>query len=312
MKKVESTHSVDAKSPGETSKNVSTSNSINTTIPQDSTGVNSYDMRNGGENSQFSFGDGSDTDIFGTSAGEATHIGNETAAAEAETFAANADDIAVGHSLETTPPTRQSRATSPDKGRQGVSANSQALGNLKNHPTIQPGMSDAERYTVLSNTTIVPVKDASSQYVSLDLVTLENRIKSHAEKLLYPFAKEIGILDRNLSTPKLDIEFKFSKNGGLKESLSKQLSYGGNYADFTRALINIDALLKNAVVIEQHGDKYAGTSREDTGLKSVCVLLSVCETESGLIPVQFEIKQRHDNDNRLYLTVALTKIEIGV
>lgn len=112
-------------------KLVQTIISANTTVSQNSFGVNSYDMQNGGENSQFSFGDGSDTDIFGTSAGEATPIGNEAAVAEAETFAADADDIAVGHSLETTPPTWQSRATSPDNGRQVVSANSQALGNLE-------------------------------------------------------------------------------------------------------------------------------------------------------------------------------------
>ncbi len=136
------------------------SSASDTTIPQDGTGVNSYDMRNGGENSQFSFGDGSGTDIFGTSAGEATPIGNETAAAEAETFAADADDIAVGHSLETTPPTRQSRATSPDKGRQGVSANSQALGNLDNVVDLSfdselaqrvAGLHGSAKYTIIQN-----------------------------------------------------------------------------------------------------------------------------------------------------------------
>ena len=36
-----------------------------------------------------------------------------------------------------------------------------------------------------------------------------------------------------------------------------------------------------------------------------------CENRT-ITPVQFEIKQFVDNDNRLYLAVALTKIETGV
>ena len=45
---------------GEPKQNSSNTSAFNTTVPQNGTGVNSYDMRNGGENSQFSFGDGTD------------------------------------------------------------------------------------------------------------------------------------------------------------------------------------------------------------------------------------------------------------
>lgn len=34
--------------------------------------------------------------------------------------------------------------------------------------------------------------------------------------------------------------------------MSKQLRYGGTYADFAKALVNLDGILENAVLIEQH------------------------------------------------------------
>ena len=42
------------------------------------------------------------------------------------------------------------------------------------------------------------------------------------------------------------------------------------------------------------------------------VLLSAYREGSSITPVQFEIKQYIDDQNRLYLAVALTKIETGV
>ena len=42
------------------------------------------------------------------------------------------------------------------------------------------------------------------------------------------------------------------------------------------------------------------------------MLLSAYRESKTVTPVQFEIKQYVDNENRLYLAVALTKIETGV
>ena len=42
------------------------------------------------------------------------------------------------------------------------------------------------------------------------------------------------------------------------------------------------------------------------------VLLSAFREEKSITPVQFEIKEYIDNNNRLYLAVALTKIETSV
>lgn len=65
--------------------------------------------------------------------------------------------------------------------------------------------------------------------------------------------------------------------------------------------------------IEAHNDKYKGTRREDPSLKSVYVLLSALkENENTIIPVQFEIKEFIDKENKLYLAVTLNKIEVNI
>ncbi len=175
-----------------------------------------------------------------------------------------------------------------------------------------PYETEEVRYQRLKDRTINVVQDRSREMPTLPLDELEHKVKSKAEKVIYKLAKEIGVLNRELSTPDLDITFELTKGNGLKASLSHQLQYGGNYADFARALINLDAILENAVLIEQHTDKYAGTNREKSNLINASVLVGAFQDGSNLIPVQFVIKQMADSPNKLYLTVALTKVETGV
>ena len=58
--------------------------------------------------------------------------------------------------------------------------------------------------------------------------------------------------------------------------------------------------------------KGKGTNRENPQLKQTYVLLSSFFDNETIKPVQFEIKEYVDKNNRLYLAVALTKIEAGV
>lgn len=185
---------------------------------------------------------------------------------------------------------------------------------------ITPGMSDAERYDVLRDTdiTVGSWQDNNSKsendyswYIA-NLENLHPKAKSKAEKIMRDLAEELGILNVPLNTPVLDFDFVFSKNRSLPESLSKQLKYGGNYADFAKVLINLRSVLSSAILIEQHTDKYEGKVREDRNLKSVYVLFSALKDGDSLIPVQLEIKDYSHIDGRLYLTVALTKIEADV
>jgi len=176
-------------------------------------------------------------------------------------------------------------------------------------------MDDDTRYSILSTKKINIVDDAQSVNYADDIKTIESlpaKAKSKVEKIIKPLAEKLGILSRSLKSPAVEIEFKFSKNKGLKESLSKQLRYGGDYGDFAKALTNLDQILENAVLIEKHGDKYKGTRREDHRLESVSVLFGACRDGNSIIPVQMEIKKSSTIEGQLYVTVAMTKMEADV
>lgn len=182
--------------------------------------------------------------------------------------------------------------------------------------SIDSDMTEDERYRELRGKTVAVTPEAKytdEQLASIHtLEQLNAKAKSKAEKVIRPLAESLGILNRSMKTPDVEIDFTFSKNKGLRESMSKQLRYGGTYADFAKALVNLDGILENAVLIEQHKDKYAGTSRADQNLKSVSVLVGIFRDGDSLIPTQIEIKDTADAGGTLYMTVAMTKIETGV
>ncbi len=181
--------------------------------------------------------------------------------------------------------------------------------------SIREGMSDQERYIELADKKISVLSDKNTAQYAQEIASLEalqTRAKSKAEKIIRPLAVKLGILNKPLSTSDVDVEFLFTTNGGLAESMHKQLRYGGNYVDFAKTLINLDKVLETAVLIEVHGDKYAGTVRANEHLESVYVLFGAFRDGKNLIPVQMEIKKSSDVGGRLYLTVAMTKIEADV
>lgn len=182
--------------------------------------------------------------------------------------------------------------------------------------SIDSDMTEDERYRELRGKTVAVTPEAKytdEQLASIHtLEQLNAKAKSKAEKVIRPLAESLGILNRSMKTPDVEIDFTFSKNKGLRESMSKQLRYGGTYADFAKALVNLDGILENAVLIEQHKDKYAGTARENPYLNSVSVLVGVFRDGDSLIPTQIEIKDTADAGGTLYMTVAMTKIETGV
>lgn len=182
--------------------------------------------------------------------------------------------------------------------------------------SIDSDMTEDERYRELRGKTVAVTPEAKytdEQLASIHtLEQLNAKAKSKAEKVIRPLAESLGILNRSMKTPDVEIEFTFSKNKGLRESMSKQLRYGGTYADFAKALVNLDGILENAVLIEQHKDKYAGTTRANNQLKSVSVLVGVFRDGDSLIPTQIEIKDTSNAGGILYMTVTMTKIEAGV
>lgn len=182
--------------------------------------------------------------------------------------------------------------------------------------SIDSDMTEDERYRELRGKTVAVTPEAKytdEQIASIHtLEQLNAKAKSKAEKVIRPLAESLGILNRSMKTPDVEIDFTFSKNKGLRESMSKQLRYGGTYADFAKALVNLDGILENAVLIEQHKDKYAGTTRANNQLKSVSVLVGVFRDGDSLIPTQIEIKDTSNAGGILYMTVTMTKIEAGV
>ncbi len=181
--------------------------------------------------------------------------------------------------------------------------------------SIREDMTEQERYDDLKEKKITVITDSRSAEYSDEISSLEalhSKAKSKAEKIIKPLTKKLGIINKPLSTTDVDIEFLFTSSGGLAESLHKQLRYGGSYVDFAKTLINLDRVLETAVLIEVHGDKYAETIRADENLEAVYVLLGAFGDGNNIIPVQAEIKKSSDVGGRLYMTVAMTKIEADV
>lgn len=177
---------------------------------------------------------------------------------------------------------------------------------------ITVNMTESERAEILRNKTVTPVQAGDEYNEDLDFAELETNIKSKVEKTLLKKLKELGFL-KNYTSPAIDgVDFDFTLKGVRKSLHSQETAYGGSKADFAKAITHLQELLDNAVLIETHTDKGKGTDREQRGLQQVYVLLSTMQEGNTIIPVQFEVKQYIDNNNRLYLAVALTKIETGV
>lgn len=173
---------------------------------------------------------------------------------------------------------------------------------------ITVGMSDSERAEILNNKSIEKVIFDYDKAKDFDLDYIENNIKSIVEKPLLEKLGKIGAF-KNYKTNNIDIDFSFTRNGMKKSLHSQEIYYGGSKSDLVKIILSLDELLDKAVLIESHFDKAKGTPKENKRLKQVFVLLSVLEDENRNIPVQFEIKQFVDDNNRLYLAVALTSFE---
>ena len=176
-----------------------------------------------------------------------------------------------------------------------------SFGNKK----ITPNMSDEERAEVLKNTELSPVDDKSEEY---GVITSDyDGIKSKIEKPLRDKLREIGAF-RKYSSKAIDFDFEFTVKKGFYKSTHQQLKYGGDYPKLAKVLSNLQELFEKAVLIETHFDRDIGTKFEKPYAKQFYVLMSVLKDEESLIPVQFEIIEYNNDDNKLYIAVAMSKI----
>ena len=173
-------------------------------------------------------------------------------------------------------------------------------------------MSENERYEMLKNKKINPPTSDVGEDLDIDFKYLEKNIKSTVEKGLLKKFQELGLLKTYKSIAIGDISFDFTGKGYRKSIHSQENVYGGNKADFAKVILSLQNLLDASVLLEIHPDKGKGTNKEKHGLDKVYVLFSALNDGGEIIPVQFEVEQYVNDENRLYLAVALTKIETGV
>lgn len=169
-------------------------------------------------------------------------------------------------------------------------------------------MNDDTRAEVLNKKSVNVVSIDAEKTKALDEIdidALQKTLTRHAKPIIEKVAKDFGVLNKAYYNPDIELEFEYSR-GSLKESMNKQHTM---YGDFVKMLSVFPDVIQNAVGIETHQDKYAGTAREDASLKQMYVLASALSDDTGIIPVKLEVKEFNDKSNKLYLSVVLTKKE---
>ena len=176
---------------------------------------------------------------------------------------------------------------------------------------ITVNMSEEARYNILKDKKIQPqILEVDSDF-DIDFDYLKNNIKSVVEKDLIKKLRSLGYL-KNYNTKVVDVDFDFTGRGLNKSLNSQEKTYGGNKSELAKIVMNLQKLLDSSILVETHTDRMQNITGEDRGLKQVYVLCSSFIEGESLVPVQFEIKQYTNEKNRLYLAVALTKIETSV
>ncbi len=170
---------------------------------------------------------------------------------------------------------------------------------------------EQERYELLKDASIRLASVNEDAVKGVRLEDYNTRKKSAVIPGFRALAKQLGILNVDLQNSEIGFPFQFSGKN-LEKSLHHQLEYGGTYQDYVRMMSCFNDLVENAVPIEVHTDKKAGTVRENKKLKQTYVLTSAYRDGSSIVPVQLEVKEFHDTGAKLYLDVVLTKIEAEV
>lgn len=189
-------------------------------------------------------------------------------------------------------------------------------GETRHSRFIKEGMTEAERYEILKDDiiNITSYDEEALPKTGADLVALEKKSFTEAEKEAKRLAEKIGVIREGYKTPDLEIEFRYSSNNA-SESLSKQsqVPIPKRFLGYAKMLTCFDEILKNAQLIETHKDRYAGDKREDRDLKNFHILVSAFRDGDFIQPVKLGIKEfdtnRKDKKNGLYVAIAMPQIE---
>ena len=170
-KKVEDLYSANAQSPDETPESASTATSTNTKIPQNGSGVNTYSMQDGENNSQKSIvnrpwlqGDTS-VDMYG----------NPVEAPVSQSTATETVDSAPAAQPTEAPsaPPPVSAATAPDNGRQGGTYDAEALERATDVDGVLDALGDEEAYRRLQWAAQMDRPEGSVELDGLEMSCIE-------------------------------------------------------------------------------------------------------------------------------------------
>lgn len=177
---------------------------------------------------------------------------------------------------------------------------------------IYPGMSEVERADVLEKTKITIVQyKGDNELNGKSVILLKSSYNSEAGRILKTLGEKFDVF-KKYSNDNINLEFNYSR-GSLNESVHKQGDISTDFYDFAKMLYVFDDVVKNAVPIEVHTDKYDGTERANPNLKYDYVLLSAFSDGEYIIPVEFHIREFNENvkdPNKLYVSITLGKIKI--
>lgn len=178
---------------------------------------------------------------------------------------------------------------------------------------ITMNMTDDERAELLNNTVIklAEYDGKSDDLNGKNVLLLKSSYNSQAGKILKSLGEKFGVF-KTYNNKNVSLDFDYSR-GSLNESVHKQGDISTNFYDFAKMLYVFDEVVKNAVPIEVHTDKYKGTSRENTNLKSDYVLLSAFRDKDYIVPVEFHLKEMNADsgqENKLYVSITLGKIKM--
>ena len=173
--------------------------------------------------------------------------------------------------------------------------------------SIRTDMTDDERYEALKNEKIKIEPYNSEKLKGENIEELSSKPFKEAKKYIKTLAEKFEVF-KKYASEKAKVEFHFSRNN-LIESEAKQKVLTPEYAEMLSAT---DAIVQNAVLVEAHKDKYAGTTREDKTLLQTDVLLSAFADENGIVPVRLTVKEFKDKENSLYALITLEKIETEI
>ena len=182
---------------------------------------------------------------------------------------------------------------------------------VKRQNKISVEMNDAERAEVLRHSAIdiVKYKGNVADLNAPNVLALQKTYRANAAPVLKKLAEKFGVFDKTYFNKNISLDFSYSR-GSLKESVNKQGKVSTDFYDFAKMLYVFDDVVNNAVPIEAHTDKYAGTERANQNLKYDYVLLSAFSDGDYIIPVEMHIKEFSNKDpNKLYVSITLGKIK---